>query len=81
MIQFLLILHFLVFVEVVRVFLEGLSQLSLVLRPSHSVRILQLWWTLAELLLQWETNVTQCLMCEQQQKIAALIFCIQDSEL
>ena len=48
----LLLTHrFLVFVEVVQVFLEGLSQLSLVLRPSHSVRILQLWWTLADLLL------------------------------
>lgn len=30
--------------------LEDLSPLSLVLRPSHSVRILCLWWTLAELL-------------------------------
>jgi hypothetical protein len=48
---FLLTHQFLVFVVVVPVFLEGLSQLSLVLRPSHSVRILQLWWTLAELLL------------------------------
>ena len=48
---FLLPHQFLVFVEAVQAFLEGLSQLSLVLRPSHSVRILQLWWTLAELLL------------------------------
>ena len=48
---FLLTHQFLVSVEEVPVFLEDLSQLSLVLTLSQSVRILQLWWTLAELLL------------------------------